>query len=94
MADRNAPHTFKAASEATRAAQQAATAGGISFDKARLAEDRPTTIARVDRDADDIIESLQKLAPGVFTVIDGHADEITPAVGLPPGDDPVRRPSA
>lgn len=76
----------KSASFAAKAAQSVALAGGISFDKARLAEDRPTVIHGGDRDAEDIIRSLAALG-----VVDSTAVEITtPTPALPPARDPLR----
>ena len=60
----------RAASFAAKAAQSVALAGGISFDKARTAEDRPVSIVE-HRDADQIVESLRQLG-----VIEGVAEEI------------------
>ena len=76
---------YKGASDCTRAAQQASVAGGVALDKARISEERPTQITKRDepRDAEDIIASLQRLAPQVFTVIDGDATEIQSTPGRP-----------
>lgn len=72
--------------EAARIAKDLSMVQGIQTDKLLTLEGRPTSIVRSERDADDIIESLQKLAPGVFQVIDGTAEEVAPRALEPPRD--------
>jgi hypothetical protein len=71
----------KNCSFATRAAQAAAITGGVSYDKSRLAEERPTVIHSGEhRDADQLIASLRTLG----VIIDSDAVEIGNQAELPP----------
>ena len=72
---------YKNAKAASDAAKNTALVAGIATDKGRLMEDKPTVITRNDRDAEDILRSLNHLVPGL--VLDSTA-EVIDTQQLPP----------
>lgn len=65
---------YKAAQAFSNTAKNATLSAGITVDKSQLIQGKPTSIVANDRDAEDILRSLNNLIPGL--VIDSTATEI------------------